>query len=204
MSLGASPWFWKKKGRWVTEVDLVCLVEFVLLLPCTFIIWHLNYLGCINWLVSIWSLGVATRSWHNSWCIRAKFSIVLVVPCAVKPFLVNIHWSARRLLTMVAFRRVSRFVQVDCMLKWVKIRSEIVIQRLLVSMLAGLLTVITAFVGGAGQALYRLFIAFVKIVPQAGLHVSMCLAWIATIILSAALGLDRGSHLIWRLFRTCL
>jgi hypothetical protein len=32
----------------------------------------------------------------------------------------------------------------------------------------------------------------------------MCLAWIATIILSAALGLDRGSHLIWRLFRTCL
>ena len=150
MSLGASPCFWKKKGVWVTEVNLVCLVEFVLLLPCTFIIWHLNYLGCINRLVSIWSLGVNTRSRHNSWRIRTKFSIILVIYCVAKSFLIHVHWSARRLLTMVAFRRVGRFFQMDCMLKWVKIRSEIVIQRLLVSMFSGRLTFIAAFVWGAG------------------------------------------------------
>ena len=148
MSLATSACFWKEKGRGVTEVNLVCLVEFVLLLPRTFIICPLNYLGRVYWLVTIGPLGVATRSRHHPRGIGAKFRIVLVVYCVVKTFLVD--RGARRLLTMVAFRRVSRLFLLDCVLERVKVRSEVVINWLLLAMLAAWLTFIAAFVRRAG------------------------------------------------------
>ena len=84
-------------------------------------------MGRAHRLVSIRPLLVPSRSRHHSRGIRAKFSLVVVVNCIVKPFLVD--GGARRLLAVVAFRRVGRLILVDCVLQRVKVRSEVIIKN---------------------------------------------------------------------------
>jgi len=196
LSQAPRAWFWKQQGRRVPEVYLICLVEFVLLLPRTFIICQGDYLGGINRLISIGPLRVSSWSRHHSWSIRAEFTLVVVVNRVVKPFLVD--RGARRLLTLIAFRRICRFILVNRLFQWVKVGSKVVIKNFI------LLAYRLAFtlMQRVRNTLDRLFIAFIKIIPQRSLHTSSLVRLARPAALVLSFGLDRGSSLFF--FRTSL